>query len=173
MTWRDRRARYIRTRPRCCGFWNLVIAHAWKFPQAYGAFLVMSCEASSPTKITSWLGCLVRRSSASIARSRYHCCSCAFFGYATTVLAVNIDQRPVLFLSSRSRHNALFLSSFSCSLIAVELHCDAWCSHEVLVHSTLQPLCGSVRVLCCRIFVIALSWVRSKFEQLQYRAGTA
>ena len=31
----------IRTRPRCCGFWNRVIAHAWKFPQAYGAFLVM------------------------------------------------------------------------------------------------------------------------------------
>ena len=30
----------IRTRPSCCGFWNL-IALAWKFPQAYGAFLVM------------------------------------------------------------------------------------------------------------------------------------
>ena len=37
----DRRARYPRTRPSCCGFWNLVIAHAWKFPQAYGPFLVM------------------------------------------------------------------------------------------------------------------------------------
>ena len=87
------------------------------------------------------------------------------------VLAVNVDQRPVLLPSSRFRHNALFLSSISCSLIAVELHCDAWRSHEV--HSTLQPLCGSVRVRWCRIFVIALPWVRSKFEQLQGRPGTA
>ena len=63
------------------------------------------------------------------------------------VVAVKVDQRPVLLPSSRFRHNALFLSSFSCSLIAVELHCDAWCSHEV--HSTLQPLCGSVRVRIC------------------------
>ena len=30
----DQRARYPRARPSCCGFWNLVIAHAWKFPQA-------------------------------------------------------------------------------------------------------------------------------------------
>ena len=101
-------------------------------------------------------------SSASIARAPAR---------SLAVLAVNVDRRPVLLPSSRFRHNALFLSSFSCSLIAVELHCDAWCSHEV--HSTLQPLCGSVRVRCCRIFVIALPWVRSKFEQLQGRPGTA
>ena len=31
----------IHARPSYCGFWNLVIAHAWKFPQAYGAFLGM------------------------------------------------------------------------------------------------------------------------------------
>ena len=30
----------VRAWPSCCGFWNLVIAHAWKFPQVYGAFLV-------------------------------------------------------------------------------------------------------------------------------------
>ena len=133
-----------------------------------------SCEAASPTKITSSLDCLAQsrdalRAAASIAR--YHCCSCAFFGYTTKVLAVNVDQRPVLLPYSRFRHNALLLSSFSCSLIAVELHCDAWCSHEV--HWTLQPRCGYVRVRCCRIFVIALPWVRSKFEQLQCRPGTA
>ena len=34
----------VRARPSCCGFWNLVNAHAWKFPQAYtyGPFLVTS-----------------------------------------------------------------------------------------------------------------------------------
>ena len=38
----DRRARWPRlAQLSCCGFWNRVIAHAWKFPQAYGAFLVM------------------------------------------------------------------------------------------------------------------------------------
>ena len=97
--------------------------------------------------------------SASIVR--YHCSSSAFFIY----------QRSVFVPSSRFKQNALFLSSFSCLLIAVQLHCDAWCPHEV--HSTLQPLCGTVRVRCCWIFVIALPWVRSKFEQLQCRPGTA
>ena len=120
-----------------------------------------SCEASSPTKITSSLGCRSRdalRAAKAVRASRVITAAPA---RSLAVLAVNVDQRPVLLPSSRFRHNALFLSSFSCSLIAVELHCDAWCSHEV--HSTLQPLCGSVRVRCCRIFVIALPWVRSKF----------
>ena len=97
-----------------------------------------SGEASSPTKITSSLGFL--------ARSRHALCA----GEALRAYNLNVDQRPVLLPFSRFRHNTLFLSSFSCSLIAVELHCDAWCSHEG--HSTLQPLCGSVRVRCCRIF---------------------
>ena len=123
-----------------------------------------SCEASSPAKITLSLGCLARSRhalrAAKLCEHRSQACVRAlsllqlrsFFAYATTVLAVDVDQRPVLLPSSRFR--PLFLSSFSCSLIAVELHCDAWCSHEA--HSTLQPLCGSVRVRCCRIFVIAL-----------------
>ena len=40
----------IRARPSCCGFWNLVNAHAWKFPQAYGAFLakaILQCLCKS------------------------------------------------------------------------------------------------------------------------------
>ena len=34
-------------RPSCCGFSNLVIAHAWKFPQVYGPFLVMDKKSLS------------------------------------------------------------------------------------------------------------------------------
>ena len=37
----------VGARPSCCGFWNLVNAHAWKFPQAYGAFLVTECDAAN------------------------------------------------------------------------------------------------------------------------------
>ena len=35
-------------RSSCCGFSNLVIAHAWKFPQVYGPFLVMQNTIRSP-----------------------------------------------------------------------------------------------------------------------------
>ena len=83
--------------------------------------------------------------------ARYHCCSCsAFFGRETAVLAaVNVDQRPVLLPSSRFRHNALFLSSFSCSLIAEELHCDAWCSQYIQLCSLCVDLfaCAAVESL--------------------------
>ena len=44
--------------------------------------------------------------------------------------------------------------------------------HVMTVNSTLQHVCGSVRVRCCRIFVIALSSVCSNFEQLQSHPGT-
>ena len=44
------------------------------------------------------------------------------------------------------RHNALFVSSFPCSLIAVELHCDAWCSREV--HCSL---CVDLLFVCAAV----------------------
>ena len=46
MTWRSTST--LRARPSCCGFWNLVIAHAWKFPQEYGAFLVINLPVRVP-----------------------------------------------------------------------------------------------------------------------------
>ena len=105
-----------------------------------------SCEASS-------LGCRSRdalRAAKALRASRVITAAPAL---SLAVLAVTVDQRLVLLPSSRFTHNALFLSSSSCSLIAVDLHSDAWCSHEV--NLTLQPLCGSVRVRCCQLFVIA------------------
>ena len=88
----------------------------------------------------------------------------------STVLAVNIDERPVLLPSSRFRHNALFLSRFSCSLIAVELHCEvpgSWECHAVQV-STVADQMGVVPKVDGQIDLVPVQKMPLYFQSIPW-----